>query len=74
MNREDFGSTVEGSKVILFTLDNSGSIEVKITDLDCIITSLKVKDKILHDSMLFVSNDIIQVVRYTSIHFILRPC
>lgn len=44
MNREDYGSTIEGSKAALFIMKNSKGTEIKITNYGCIITSIRVKD------------------------------
>ena len=43
--KTDFGS-INNKKVYLFTIKNSTGTEIQVTNYGCIITSIKVKDKI----------------------------
>jgi len=46
LSKEQFGTTVDGARVELFTLNNGRGMEVKITNYGGIITSITVPDRI----------------------------
>jgi aldose 1-epimerase len=58
--KEQFGTTTDGERVDLFTLNNGRGIEVKITNYGGIITSIRVPDRIGRVSDVVLGHDTLE--------------
>ncbi len=60
LSKEQFGTTTDGKRVELFTLNNGRGMEVKITNYGGIITSIRVPDRIGRVSDVVLGHDTLE--------------